>query len=137
MKKTIVDDNFEIDLYVASKCPDYDAKALLDKITDAVGDCIQDYIDEKKRKDLYQFIQSITVDKFCLSASYNNFSVINVSVYTNFGIFDIKMTASGFYKVTDPNGKHEYYDRQRLAENLNNLLLKGKIENETENQSCD
>lgn len=133
MKKTIVDDNFEIELCVTSKSDDYNAKTLLDKITDAVGDCIYDYINEKKSSDLIEFIKYITINKFCLTFSYNNKSLPNVSVYTNFGIFDVRLTKSGLYKVIDPNGKYEYYDRQRLTENLNNLLLKGKIENETEN----
>jgi hypothetical protein len=135
MKKTIVDDNFEIELCVTSKSADYNAKTLLDKITDAIGDCIYNYISEAENKKLLEFIQSITTNKVTGGIS---FDILNpVSVYTNLGLFIIKLTRSGLYKVTDPNGKYEYYDRQRLAENLNNLLLKGKIENETENQSYD
>jgi hypothetical protein len=132
MKKKIVDDNFEIELCVTSKSADYNAEALLDKITDAVGDCIYDYINEAENKKLLEFIQSITTNKVTGGISYD---ILNpISVYTNFGIFDIKLTKSGLYKVTDPNGKYKYYDKQYLAGNLNNLLLKGKIEDETENQ---
>lgn len=135
MKKTIADDNFEIELCVTSKSADYNAKALLDKITDAVGDCICDYIKEAENKKLLEFIQSITTNKVTGGIS---FDILNpISVYTNFGIFDIKLTKSGLYKVTDPNGKYKYYDKQHLAGNLNNLLSKGKIEDETENQSKD
>jgi hypothetical protein len=131
MKKTIVDDNFEIELCVTSKSADYNAKTLLDKITDAVGDCIYDYINEAENKKLLEFIQSITTNKVTGGIS---FDILNpISVYTNFGIFDIKLTKSGLYKVTDPNGKYKYYDKQHLTENLNILLSKGKIENETEN----
>jgi hypothetical protein len=41
------------------------------------------------------------------------------------------------YKLTDPNGKFKFYRKQEFIENLNNLLLKRKIEDETENQSND
>ena len=96
MKKTIADDNFEIELCVTSKSADYNAKALLDKITDAIGDCIYDYIKEAENKKLLEFIQSITANKVTGGIS---FDILNpISVYTNFGIFDIKLTKSGLTK---------------------------------------
>lgn len=130
MKKTIVDDNFEITLCVTSKSTDYNAEALLDNITSAVSTCIYDYVNEATTKKLAEFIKSITANKVVLSDT-----PYSVAIYTNNGFFYVRMVSLLRYKLTDPNGKFKFYRKQEFIENLNNLLLKGKIEDETENQS--
>lgn len=132
MKKTIADDNFEIELCVTSKSADYNAEALLDNITSTVGTCIYDYVNEATAKKLAKFIKSITANKVVLSDT-----PYSVAIYTNNGFFYVRMVSLLRYKLTDPNGKFKFYRKQEFIENLNNLLLKGKIEDETENQSND
>jgi hypothetical protein len=132
MKKTIVDDNFEITLCVTSKSTDYNAEALLDNITSAVGTCIYDYVNEATAKKLAEFIKSITANKVICSDTPHS-----VAIYTNNGFFYVRMVSLLRYKLTDPNGKFKFYRKQEFIENLNNLLLKRKIEDETENQSND